>query len=328
FVVVHRYEDGARCARRAVELARNVPSAEKLATQGLNVLADALRYQGNLEAALSTIQQAQRLSQQAKYENDTVRLFYRYALTFGEGAILGEPDTVNLGRPVEAAAAFQQAVDLTEEAAAKNPNDTATRIRLGEAALNLADLVRERDPRRALALSDLGIRRLEETPASQAGRRIRAELLAGSSYTLRRLHRPAESRRRLDAATALLQETKDYPAGERIRLDSPAHVLLSALADEEAESGNPRHALDTYEQLLRGVSAWPPEPDTNLPDAAGLSRLYTVVAGLDRRIGRSEAASALETRRLDIWKHWDVRLPDNAFIRSQLNAAKVNSLWK
>jgi hypothetical protein len=127
---------------------------------------------------------------------------------------------------------------------------------------------------------------------------------------------------------AQLQETKDYPAGGRIRLDSPAHVLLSALADEEAERGNPRRALDIYEELLRGVLAWPSEPETNLPDAAGLSRLYTVVAALDRRIGRSEAASAFETRRLEIWQHWDARLPNNAFIRSQLNAAKVKNLWK
>jgi serine/threonine protein kinase len=320
FVTVHQYEEGSRCAQRAVALAQNVPSAEKVTTQGLNVLADALRHQGNLEAALSTIQQAREVSQRAPEESGAVRLFYRYALRFGEGAILGEPNTVNLGRTAEAAAAFQEAVDMTEEAAAKDSHDVASRLRLGEAALNLAELVRQTDPRRAVALYDLGAGRLEETPANLAARRIRAKLLAKSSYALRQLQRPADATQRIDAAVALLRGTKDYPAGNRIRLDSPAHVLLLALADDEAERGSPRRALQMYQELLQGVLAWPAELEADLPDAAGVSRLYATIAALNRRIGQTEAASGFDRRRLDLWKRWDARLPGNQFIRRQLNA--------
>jgi serine/threonine protein kinase len=320
FVIMHQYEDGARCARRAVELAQSVPSAEMIVSQGLNVLADALRYQGQLDAALSTIRQAQVVSQRATYETETVRLFYLYALTFGEGLILGEPENVNLGRPAEAAIAFQKAVDMTEAAAARDSQDTASRTRLGEAALNLADLLRERDPRRAMALYDLGIRRLEEAPASVAARRIRAELLARSSYTLRRLHSSSEAKRRIDVAAVILREAKAYPA-ERIRLESAAHVLLAALADQEAAGGHLSRALEIYQELLQKVLAWPAEPETNLPDAVGLSLLYARVAELDRQTGRSETASTLEKQRLEIWQHWDSKLPNNSFIRGQLNAA-------
>ena len=233
--------------------------------------------------------------------------------------ILGEPYTVNLGRPAEAAVALQEAVAMTTEAANKDPHDSASRIRLGESTLNLAELLRERDPRRALAVYDLGIRRLGETPDSLIAHRMRAKLLTQSSYALRQLQRPAESRRRLDAAMALLQETKDYPAGQRIRLDSPVHLLLSALADEKAARGDFQHALRMYQDLLCGVLAWPAEPETNLPDAAGLSRLYTAITRLNRAIGRNGTASALEKRRREIWKHWDARLPNNPFIRRQLN---------
>jgi serine/threonine protein kinase len=327
FVIVHLYDEGARCARRALELTQNVPSAEKVVSQGLNVLANALRDEGDLEAALRTIREAKRVSQRVAFENDTVRLFYRYALTFGEAMILGEPYTVNLGRPSEAAAALQEAVEMTTKAADKDPHDSASRIRLGEATLNLAELLRERNPRRALAIYDLGIGRLSETPASLIAHRMRAKLLTRSSYALRQLQRPAEARRRLDAAVALLQETKDYPTGQRIRLDSPAHLLLSALADEETARGDFQHALHTYEDLLCGVLAWPAAPETDLSDATGLSRLYTAIASLNRAIGRNETASALERRRLEIWKHWDASLPNNSFIRRQLNAANGNHIW-
>ena len=326
-VIVHLYEEGARSARRAVELAQSVPSAEKVVSQGLNVLADALRNEGNLEAALRTIREAQRVSQRAAYENDTVRLFYRYALTFGEAMILGEPYTVNLGRPAEAAAALQEAVEMTTKAADKDPHDSASRIRLGEASLNLAELLRERDPRQALAVYDVGIQRLLETPTSLIARRMRAKLLTQSSYALRQLQRPVEARRRLAAAVVLLQETKDLPPGKRIRLDSPGYLLLSALAEEEAARGNFQRALDTYQELLSGVLAWPSEPETDLPDAAGLSRLYRAIASLNRAIGRNETASALELRSLQLWKHWDARLPNNSFIRRQLNAANGNHRW-
>jgi serine/threonine-protein kinase len=322
FVTFHLYEEGSRAARRTVELAQHVPSGEKLTTAGLIILANALRSQGSLDAALSTIRQAQEASRRGPEETGAVRLFYGYALHFGEGMILGEPDTVNLGRPDEAAVAFQEAVDITEAAAAKDSHDVASRLRLGEAALYLADLVRQKNPRRAIALYDLGAGRLEETPASLAGRRIRAKLLAKSSYALHQLHRPADAQQRIDSAAAILRETKDYPAGSRIRLESPAHVLLAAMADDEAERDNPQRALAIYQELLQGVLAWPAEPETDLPEAAAMSRIYATVAVLNRRIGQMVAASISDRRRIDLWKHWNARLPGNPFIGRQLNAGQ------
>jgi len=78
---------------------------------------------------------------------------------------------------------------------------------------------------------------------------------------LRRLGRAPEATARIEAARALLEGTKDYPA-ERIRLDNHAYVYVCALGDNEAKTGSPRHALEIYEELLRKVLAWPPEPDT------------------------------------------------------------------
>jgi tetratricopeptide (TPR) repeat protein len=308
-----------------MELAKSLPSGDTLTIQGLSILANALRYQGDLDGALIAIRQARNLAERAMYPTEEARLFKLYGPIYREGLILGEPDMINLGRPAEAIEVLQKALDMTEQAAAKNGNDMATRIRLADAAWNLGDLLRESDPRRALNVYDLGIRRLEELRNNLQARRYRAGLLAKSAYVVRRLHRVSDARERLSAARSILQDTNDYPA-ERVRLDNFAYVFVCAVADHEAETGDAHRALEVYEDLLRKVLAWPPEPYLSLPDAVSLSRLYTIVAGLDRRTGRNDHASALEARRLDLWRHWDVKLPNNSFVRRQLAAATRSSV--
>jgi len=288
-------------------------------------LANALRYQGDLDGALIAIRRARKLAEHATYPTDEDRLFKLYGPIYREGLILGEPDMINLGRPAEAIEVLQRALDMTEQAAAKNVNDMASRIRLADAAWNLGDLLRDGDPRRALKVYDLGIRRLEEMRNKMTADRYRAALLAKSAYALRRLHRVSEAKERLSAARTILQNTNDYLA-ERVRLDNFAYVFFCALADHEAETGDTHRALEIYEDLLRKVLAWPPEPYFSLPDAISLSRLYTIVAGLDRRTGQVDRASALEVRRLDLWRHWDAKLPNNNFVRHQLAASTRSSV--
>jgi tetratricopeptide (TPR) repeat protein len=234
-----------------------------------------------------------------------------------EGRILGEADAVNLGRPAEAVEILQKALNMTEEAARKDANDSASRARVGTTARELGDILRDENPRRALAVYDLGICRLAEMRNSLKARRDRAELLANSSYPLRRLHRVSEAKERIGAAFAILKDTKDYPA-ERIRLGSYAYLSVCALADQGAETGDLRHAIQTYDELQRKVLASEPKPETILTDAVGMSHLYTSMARLDRRAGRNDLASALEGRLLELWQHWNAKLPNNSFVRRQL----------
>jgi tRNA A-37 threonylcarbamoyl transferase component Bud32/tetratricopeptide (TPR) repeat protein len=318
-VNMHLYEDGARSARRAVEIARAVPSARLHLGPGLSLLANALRFQGDLEAALQTIREAREISQRTVYPDDTWRMIDIYGVHLREGLILGEDGGVNLDRPAEAMAAFQRALDMTEEAARKNPNDQVSRGRVATSARELGNILRHRDPERALSVYDLASRRLGEIKNNLKSRRDQALVLANSSYALRRLHRLSEARQRIDAAFAILKETKDYPT-ERIALDSEVHTALRALADHQAEEGQTQRAIATYEQLLDKVLASKPEPLTDLRDAAKLSRLYEASAGLYRRAGQNGRAESMETRRLELWRHWDRKLPNNVFVRRQLAA--------
>ena len=322
YVNQHYFEDGARYARRAAELAQSIPSAQDVASGALSILANALRYQGDLDTALSTIRRARTLAERAKYPNATARLFTLYGPLLREGRILGEKDAVNADRPAEAIEILQKALDMNEEAARQDGRDSASRGRVGTTARELGDILCDRDPRRALAVFDLGIQRLGETQNSLHARRGRAELLAKSSYALRRLHRAAEARLRMDAALAILRSTKDYPA-KQIRLGGPVYSIVCALADQEAAAGDPGRALETYAELLRAVLASNPSPDTNLADAVRMSHVYAATAQLHRRAHRNHRAAGLELQRLELWRHWDSRLPNNSFVGRQLAAANI-----
>jgi hypothetical protein len=133
------------------------------------------------------------------------------------------------------------------------------------------------------------------------------------------LHRASEAKARIDAAFAILKDTKDYPA-ERISLGSYDYAIVCALADHEADTGDPRHALKIYEELRQKVLASQPKPDSILADAIRLSHVYGAIAQLDRRTGRYDLASDLESNRQELWRRWDIKLPNNSFVSRQLNA--------
>jgi tetratricopeptide (TPR) repeat protein len=320
FVNEHHFEEGARYARRSVELAEPLSSAPDVAGAGLSVLANALRYQGDLDGALRTIRQARELSDAAQYPNETLRRFARYGPLVREGRILGERDAVNLGRFDEAVTVLQEAFDLNENAARKDPTDASSRSRVGSTARELGDVLRDRDPRRALAIFDLALLRTSQLPENLRNRRERAELLAKSIYPLLLLHRNAEAKKRIDAAVAALQEIHEYPA-KRVVLGTPLYSVMRAVADYEAGAGNRQRALEAYEDLLNRTMASKPHPETNLQDAARLSSLYADMAETNRRAGRSDRAADLNGIRLTLWQQWDARLPNNDFVRRQLSAA-------
>jgi tetratricopeptide (TPR) repeat protein len=144
-------------------------------------------------------------------------------------------------------------------------------------------------------------------------------LLAGSSYAARWLHREDEARDRIDAAFRLLNDTKDYPAGS-ISAGSEADTAMRALADQYAETGQLEQALEIYQELFRKIMASNPDPQNDLLNSVYVSRLDTSLATLLRRMGRKDEAVPLESGRLELWRCWNRTLPNNPFVRRQLDA--------
>ena len=149
--------------------------------------------------------------------------------------------------------------------------------------------------------------------------RISLSLSIGKGWArrLHRLHREGDARDRIEAAFRLLRETKDYPS-ETIKLGSGADATLRALADQYAESSDPRQAIEAYQDLRGKVLKSNPDAQNDLLNAAQLSRLDATLAGLLRHAGRSEEAAALDQNRLELWRHWDRKLPDNPFVQRQI----------
>lgn len=316
---MHLYAQAMPFARRTVQIARTLKkSREVRLSQGLSLLANSLRFQGELEAALQSIRQARQAADNAVYPSEAARMFGIYGVLLREGMILGEDGGVNLGRPDEAIVPLQQAFDLVEAAAGKDPHDAVSRDRVANCGRPLANILRHSDPPKALAIYDLAIHRLGEIRQSIPVRRDRAMLLADSSYALRGLHRPAEAKRRIDEALALLKSTGDYPA-QAIAFDSAVYVAVCALADHDAATGSRQSAIRIYETVLQKTV--PASAFADFRDTPKLSQLYESLTNLYRAAGESAKADKMQAKRLALWRHWDRQLPNNSFVHRELLAA-------
>jgi tetratricopeptide (TPR) repeat protein len=316
-----RFDDALRLCRRGSDLARLYNSQPYLGTL-LWVSADVFRGQGDLDKAFKEITASVKaLEQDAGNASLGRSMNFIQALTY-QARILGGDEGINLGRRKEAAAILERAFDMADGFVHQDPNDQSTRGNLARAGLMLADILRHSAPSRSLAIYDHILLHMAEIKNNGSFRRFEASALAGSSYPLRQLGRGAEARARLDAAFEILRQMKTYPA-EKVKPGSEPDVTLRALADYEADNGDIPAAKDVYEKLLGQLEAWKPAPETSLADAVDMSRVCAALAALRRRSHETNLALALETRRLELWRHWDRKLPNNAFVQRQLEAVNI-----
>ncbi|HMJ60136.1 MAG TPA: serine/threonine-protein kinase, partial [Bryobacteraceae bacterium] len=315
-----QFDDALRLCRRGSELARSYNNQAYLGTL-LWVSAEVFRSQGDLDKALKDVRESVRVLELAARSADQgPTMNFMLALIY-QARILGQDNSINLGRREEAVATLDRAFRMADSIVHQDPNDQASRGRLAMAGVALADILRHSAPGRSLTIYDHILRHMAEIKNNSGFRRFEVSALAGSSYPLRRLGRTAEARQRLDAAFALLRQIKAYPA-EKVKPGSEADVALCALADYEADNGYLPAAIATYERLLAKMQAWQPKPETSLADAVDLARVYAALAALRRRAHQTSLASPLESRRLELWQRWDRKLTNNAFVRRQLEAAR------
>ena len=88
-----------------------------------------------------------------------------------------------------------------------------------------------------------------------------------------------------------LKALKLYPAPG---IPQEVDVVLWALADHEAATGNLERAIEVFSDLRQRLDAG---SKTGLEAAGDLSNVYKELAGLYRRTGRIESASEVEAKR-------------------------------
>jgi serine/threonine protein kinase len=320
----HKFDDAIRYSRRSIEVAQLIQGTGGQQSLAYGILADALRQSGQLDSALTAIRQSRRLEEQLT-ETDTEWQRYNLGLALmREGSILGEDQDISLDRPQEAATVFRRALDIAEELAQKDPDDTMRFELVSEVGRRLGDILRHTDPQSALTVYDACIRSVHEARNTNAvSGQIEARLLASSSYALRALHRESDAQQRIDETFEVLRKTGDYPAS-KIELDSEADLALRALADHYAATGQPTKAADAYRDLLARVNQSNPDPENDLSHAVYLSNAYADLARVLRQDRRAQEAMSWEAERRKLWEHWDHKLARNAFVQRQLASARVN----
>jgi tetratricopeptide (TPR) repeat protein/predicted Ser/Thr protein kinase len=310
-----RNEDSLRLLRRTIEIAH----ATKQLRQGgaaQMVVTRILRGAGDLDGALAAIREGVRLLE--PHPGDTAA---GHLLTFGlalytQAGVLGEDNAISMDRPKEAAESFERAYRIAADLARKDANDSQSRFAVAGYGIKLAAVVRHWDPQRALTVYDEALLRSGEIKNNPRARRDEVRALAGSTFPLRQTGRSVEARKRLDAAFTRLRELKLYPA-EKISPRSEPADALRALAEFEAGTGDLRRGIEIYQELQSKLLASGDKPETSLEAATEMSNVYRALAKLHRRAGQMKSASAIETRRQELWRAWDHKLPNNPFVQRQ-----------
>jgi tetratricopeptide (TPR) repeat protein len=316
YMLAEQFDEALRLCTHATDLARAFDSRHL--ADFIRVRARVFQQRGDLDEALQTIRESVKLLDPGPGNSDHGQTNNFVLALIHEGRILGDDNTISLGRTEEAVASLQRAFRTADDLVHQDPNDQSSRGFLAMGGIKLADILRHSDAPRAVAVYDHTLRHLAEVTNNPSFRRYEVNALAGSSYALRRLGRVVEARQRLDAAFERLTQLKLYPSS-RVELGSEAEETLRALADYEAGNGSLPRAIEIYRKLLDQIQASKPTPETSLADTLGLSKIYRAEALLQRRVGQADLASTLEARRRDLWQHWDRKLLHNAFVRCQLD---------
>ena len=316
-----QFDAALRLSKRGSEIAQSIQSRPYLGMFRW-VSAGILQRQGDLDGALAAIRQSVMLLEPGPESTDHGRVM-NYALVLAaEGRILSHENGISFGQAQQALGPLDRAFAIADKAAHQDANDENSRGLVAQVGLELADVLHKSDPKRALAVYDHVLRHIAEIQHNPNLRRYELRALARSSDPLRRLCRFAEARRRLDAALDGLRQIKQYPA-KAVEPGSEAEDTLRALAAFEGGTGRVAHATEICDKLLDQIQASKPQPETSLEDAVSLSNLYGQAAALHAQNGEPNLQSALQARRLELWRHWDSKLPHNAVVQSQLAAASL-----
>jgi tetratricopeptide (TPR) repeat protein len=176
-----------------------------------------------------------------------------------EGLILGKADAEpSLGRYHEALAPIQRGVEIAEDLASKDSSDYMSRHTLADMGVQFANILRDEDPRKALAVYDHALARLSEVKPDANSQLAMADLLAASSYPARWTGRSEDAKRRIQAASQLLRDAHMYPT-DKVEPMSEADDALQAQADDYAEACQIVKAVAAYQELLAKLMAWKPD---------------------------------------------------------------------
>jgi serine/threonine protein kinase/tetratricopeptide (TPR) repeat protein len=317
YSTARRFDEAARYCQRALDIPLLNSRRNDLRGAILSILGFARWQSGDLDhASRITIESIE--FKQAEAAEGHASLLMNLANGYDlEGMILGRADAEpSLGRSKEALANFEKSLHLAETLAQIDANDYLGRHHVAIASLEIGNILRHMDARKALSVYDHALVRVRESKANLRTQRDEAELLVGSSYPLRWAGDEKQAKQRIEKAFELLQVAKRYPI-DKVEPMSDTYDALRAQADNYAETGQTVKAIEAYQQMLDKLMAWEPDVQNDLRDATCISRTWSAIARLLRRVGRHDEAARLEKQRMDLWNLWMRKLPNGQFLFRQ-----------
>jgi hypothetical protein len=67
-----------------------------------------------------------------------------------------------------------------------------------------------------------------------------------------------------------------------------------------------------------------PDPWNDLEDAYHLSSHFTAVGAILGRVGLADEAASFGGGRLELWQHWNQKLPNNRFVLRQIALTRAD----
>jgi serine/threonine protein kinase len=308
------FDEATRYCQRGLD----IPLTSAQGNGSILMILAAARWQaGDLDGALKTSLESIELAK-AEAANGHASMRMNLANIYDlEGEILGRADAEpSLGRSHEALVELQKGLDMAEDLAKQDANDYLSRNSIAGKSLEIGNILRHQSPRDALVVYEHGLARIREARSSATTQRDEAELLAASSYPVRWAGRDNEAKQRIARAFELLNQTKQDPS-DKVEPMSEPYEALRAQADDYAETGQGNQAIQAYQDLLDKLMAWKPDLQNDLRDATCISRTWTALADLLRRVGKVGEAERLEAQRTELWNHWQNKLPNAQFLLRQ-----------
>lgn len=317
YLTARDFDKAMQSCQRALDIPLTSQNKHDVRGAILEVFGTARWQTGDLEGALKTTDESIRL-QRTEAADGQPSLLINLANVFErEGMILGRQDAEpSFGRTRQALSSFQKALDIAEDLAKKDPSDYLSRDSVATFGLEIGNVLRHTDPRKALLVYDHALARIGEAKTSDGTLRDEAELLAASAYALRWTGREQEAKLRIQKALERLRQAGRYPA-EKVEPLSDIYDVLRAEADDYAQTGQTTKAIEAYRSLLNKLIAWKLNLGDDLRDATCISRTWTALATLLRSERRTEDAAHLEVERNQLWNHWKDKLPNGEFLIRQ-----------
>jgi tetratricopeptide (TPR) repeat protein len=128
YMLAERFDEAVHHCSRASDLALSF-DRPLVRADCLNIVALALRYQGDLDGALRAARESVRLLDPGPAVTAPAPAMNFVLALAREGWILGEADGISLGRSEEALAVLERAFNIADDFVHKDPNDESTRSR-------------------------------------------------------------------------------------------------------------------------------------------------------------------------------------------------------